>query len=1144
MIELRRIVLINWHLMVCADLDLAGDAAILGRNAAGKSTIIDLIQAVMAGGSPRFYKFNRSAGEGGQRSERTLTGYCLAQLNDDTFLRQDARSYIALVFEDTAGQRRPVTLGLAIEAMRGQAADIVGRFVADGVRLDSGMLIDENDGVRRPTEWRAMKRRLEQACNAADGQLHTHDDARTFIREYMRVLFTNKLRGDPERFIRTFIAALSFTDMPSVEQFVKKHLLEPNPIKIGELRDSIKRYQEIKKTIGNLEERLEALQAISLQIEEFIKLVNEEAACRAVEKTALLREAISALFGNLADKRLKHDKLREAEAELSRVDEEIERGEQTQKAIQDQLAASGAQAQRNEVERYIKELDRESATVVDRLNRRHLFAARAVQLLTLRDRLAIINPGELISALDQVEEASRGVTPPEWPRDPAGMEMMLEAVAKAARSRMDKVTQQRDEAIYQKRIVDGDIKRDSEQLDAARRGQVLLDSATVRFMDALRREGMRPRTLCEVAEVLDESWRNAAEALLGRDRETVIVDPDHAYRATEILRRGRGDYPGCRVANTRKLQSRSNTPEGGTLASIIHSDDSLVMAFVVFRVGNVRLASNQDELLSGGRAVMADGAYYDGLVTEVRRAQGVKIGRAAAPLMIETLQQRIREYTSLRQVHFDKERFFDDVLRRLEQCAEPVDEKDRLEAITSAYSDLAERRAEARQRLGRISAQVDPQLIEAEQRVLRTIKSLKDDRDGLITTRASVTSELQQIAQKLKGSDEHPGSWLCLSHRRRQFKNEIRLVLHFQAVRKRYGEYALRSPRKIAEDMANRASQAKEEYQELRGSIRNALGRYAMAFPDPLEGYAQALIVETVKPWVLEGIATLQGNELIRYREQADEAASRVTLLFKTTFIHELNSRFGQMEVEMERLAKALRSRPFNNEAYSLKASIKQEFEDIYRLVRDSEIDDSVLDALFGQVPPRDERHGRAIRQVEQLLADDTFDFMVFEEYQNYFTYDLKIYDSAADRTTSFDRRRGVASGAERQVPFYVVIGAALSVTYHGARQSEDNTGIGMGLAVFDEAFSKMDGPNQRTLLNFYRDIGLQVVIAAPTEKRAVVYENLNYIIDIFRSGDVSMAESIKIKDRVRQEMRAANPQYITKEELAMRLSAEAQAAE
>ncbi|MDR7143951.1 tetratricopeptide (TPR) repeat protein [Rhizobium sp. BE258] len=1130
--------MVNWHLMARADLDLAGDAAILGKNAAGKSTIIDLIQAVMAGGSSRLYKFNRSAGEGGQRSERTLAGYCLGQLNDDAFLRDDARSYIALVFKDPEGRRRPVTLGLAIEVMRGQTADIVGRFVADGAQLDSATLIDETDGVLRPADWRVVRRRLEQACNASNGQLHTQDDGRTFIREYMRILFTNKLRGDPARFIRTFVAALSFSDMPSVEQFVKKHLLEPNPIKIDELRGSIERYQEIKKTIGSLEERLEALRSFSLQIDEYVTLQEKEATYRAIEKTALLREALGGLFVNLSDKRLKQSDLRSAEAELDRVQEEIEREEKTQTAIRDQLAASGIQGQRNEVERQIKDLDRQSGEVMERLNRRYLSAARAVELLRLRDRLAVINPGELIRTIGQVEEASRGVTPPEWPKDPVRMEAMLAAVAEAARSGMEKAKQQRDEAISQKGEVEREINRDSEQLEAAQRGQVLLDPATARLMEALRREGMRPRTLCEAAEVVDENWRDAAESLLGRDRETVIVDPDHAYRATEILRRGRGDYPGCRVANTRKLQSRSNISESGTLASVVNSDDPLVMAFVVFRVGNVRLASSQEELLSGGRAVMVDGAYHDGLVTEVRRAQGMKIGRAAAPLMITTLQQQITGHADLLQVHRDRERFFDDVLRRLEQCAQPVEDADKLENITTAYSELAERRAEARDRAGRIAAHVDPQLTEAEARATRAIKSLNEDRYELVSRRATLETELKQVDEKLVGS------WLSLNTNRRQFKKEVHSVAHFQALRKRYAEFASRSPRKIAEDMASRANQARDDYRELEHQIRAALGRYAIAFPDPLEGYAQALITGAVRTWVNEGIATLEGNELIRYRQQADEVADHVTLLFKTTFIHELNSRFGQMEVEMDRLAKALRSRPFNNETYSLKASIKQEFEDIYRLVRDSETDDSVLDALFGRAPPRDERHARAIRQVEQLLADDTFDFTVFQEYQNYFTYDLKISDAVSNRTTSFDRRRGVASGAERQVPFYVVIGAALSVAYHGTRQSEDQAGMGMGLAVFDEAFSKMDGPNQRTLLDFYRDIGLQVVIAAPTEKRAVVYENLNYIIDIFRSGDVSMAESIKIKDRARREMRSANPQYVTNEELAARLNMESQAAE
>jgi hypothetical protein len=238
--------------------------------------------------------------------------------------------------------------------------------------------------------------------------------------------------------------------------------------------------------------------------------------------------------------------------------------------------------------------------------------------------------------------------------------------------------------------------------------------------------------------------------------------------------------------------------------------------------------------------------------------------------------------------------------------------------------------------------------------------------------------------------------------------------------------------------------------------------------------------------------------------------------LFKTTFIHELNSRFGRLHADMEKLSAALRTRPLHGETYRLVELVKPAFDDLYHLAKASETDEAVLDALFGRTEPRDERHGRALRQIEQLLSDEDFDFSVFQDHRNYFSYDLRMKDEKSGRTYSFDKRRGVASGAERQVPFYVVIGAALASAYHGTRQTIAPDDLGIGLAVFDEAFSKMDGPNQRTLLDFYRAIGLQVVIAAPTEKRAVVYENLDCIIDVFRSGDLSLAESIRIKDRAR----------------------------
>jgi len=95
-------------------------------------------------------------------------------------------------------------------------------------------------------------------------------------------------------------------------------------------------------------------------------------------------------------------------------------------------------------------------------------------------------------------------------------------------------------------------------------------------------------------------------------------------------------------------------------------------------------------------------------------------------------------------------------------------------------------------------------------------------------------------------------------------------------------------------------------------------------------------------------------------------------------------------------------------------------------------------------------------------------------------------------------------------------------------------------LAVFDEAFSKMDGPNQRTLLGFYRDIGLQVLIAAPTEKRAAVYENLDTIIDVHRFGDDVSAETSYIKEKARAAMLEANPQHLSDEVLRQRLAARA----
>lgn len=1135
--QLARISLVQWHLFSKADLDVLGDAAILGPNRSGKSTLIDLVQTVMTGGSANLYKFNRSAGEGGGRSERTLRAYCLGQLEERSTLRSETVTHIALVFEDAAGGRPPVSVGLCIAASVRDEARIEGRYVAVGVKVDTGLFLEtDGQGGQRSVQWPVLRDRLETACASAGGRLLRNDSAKAHIREYMRQLFTDRRTPEPERFARTFVMALSFSDIPSVEDFVRKHLLEKNDIDIGELRDSIQRYRQIQKDIHELELRLETLRGLQAQIGRFDEWLTKEDIARGVERTALLIEAGAALFANLKSRREMRARLTATTEELERYEEDIAEVQETISSFEAQINASDVASQRAVLTTDQKRLEAGRADLMRRLQTRFAAASRAVEILHWRERLQALRLGEVFQALEGVQRLSSGLQPPDWPRDPLSMERLLDQAAKASEARLSLVAERRDEAIALRQQTRAALAEAQQRLSHARAGVVPLDRKTESLMELLRSEGMHPRTLCEVLDVTDDAWRDAVEALLGRDREAIIVAPEHAQRAVEIYRRSRDSFRGCRVANTRRLVGESTVAPPGSLAQVLKSDDALAMAFVVGRLGGVRLAATVAELVGARRAIMQDGTYNDGFVIETRRPQDLKIGRSAAQLMQGQLERAIADETAILKKHDEHARFYEDIGRRLEGVAAPPAVEDRLETIVDGLADHDERLADTRRRLAGLLAQIDPALHADLQAARHRQATLTAEKEELREDRGRTQQALSQINVNLGQGDGFPGSWMCLTARRGRFRGRIRTLPLFAPVREQYMRLrAARTPARIAQETAREAELAAQQWRMLELDIREGLTRYRINFGVEPPAVGDGEVLKVLRPWVDESVTALEGNELIRYRRQADEAAEHVVRLFRTAFVHELNSRFSEVESEIEGVNRALRTRPLHGEVYALRATIKPEFEGLYRLARDSESDEETLAALFGREPPRDDRHVEALAAVQRLLQDEAFSFEVYQDYRNYYAFDLRMRDVKRDREVSFDRRRGVASGAERQVPFYVIIGSALANVYHGSRPSG---ALGLGLSVFDEAFSKMDGPNQRTLLGFYRDIGLQVLIAAPSEKRAVVYENLDTIIDVHRFGDDVAAEASFIKEKTRTAIRDANPQHLSDDALRRRLDA------
>jgi uncharacterized protein YPO0396 len=120
---------------------------------------------------------------------------------------------------------------------------------------------------------------------------------------------------------------------------------------------------------------------------------------------------------------------------------------------------------------------------------------------------------------------------------------------------------------------------------------------------------------------------------------------------------------------------------------------------------------------------------------------------------------------------------------------------------------------------------------------------------------------------------------------------------------------------------------------------------------------------------------------------------------------------------------------------------------------------------------------------------------------------------------------RHSASGGEHQAPFYVAIGAALAATYRLER--DEATGKirgGMALALFDEAFSKLDVGNTQSALAFLRDLGMQAVIAAPDERHALLAEEMDTIVNVYRDGGAVSIEPQYFKPALHALLAADNP--------------------
>lgn len=1147
MMELRHIAMVNWHLFDAEDIDVRGHIGVLGENRSGKSTVLDMAQVVLTGGNRNMLRLNAVAGDKGRSrsaSKRTIVAYCLGVLGEDQTQRDEALTYIALGFADTDGASPPVTIGMAIEARKSESNEtVLARFVVVGKLLTTADFIATRDnGDRYPAQWDDVR----SAIIAAVGEeafVNHRDRAVDYVREYMRHLLPHASfvgQQNANSLQKAIVNAMTLDHDQTATEFVREYILEKNNIRVGELRESIQTYRNINEIIRKMRERLDALKSLRgildqladayerIYRETWIAKRAEWLKSRASHRDVRSKLQLENERRDAADKKL--GVLRE---NLKTIEGEIER-------LTSAIAEHDAKTGRSTLHQQAKAAVRAASLAAAEFSKR----LRHIQFLHPLCAMRGLGFDEHVPVIEQLVRVAKDAHIERLPTDLEGTEAALAAVVPSALAQVDAARQKlfRD-------VADGRDRRDRIRArlsqHASGQANAHLSESTQELCRKLRHGGLSPRVLCDLVEISAPEWTAAAEGLLGRDREAVLVDRGDIADATVIFKEGRREFRGASLVSLNKLDAHRALLQPGTFPTIFRSEDQDAMSFIMRRYGNVRLANTLVEFNAPGRAIMQDGLYDDGLVRthRAREASDYKLGKAAQARALRDLE--------------DQAEVLDEEIDKSARIASAVDTAHGAlkvlfdgsiaasSAVVGAYAAALEEQNEADKLIASLDTAGDGGLREKRNAQMELKKLREDEREAQQDAFHKHNSEASNLVRKLGDREDVPGSALHMQVAWRAFLKQLK---HYDTRKGRSAHRALinmstrrndvERHRDIMEKAQEQGREAETDRITIENKAREALADYFENNVVSSEIGITSPLLGDVRPWVIKEIEEIEANELRRYERQAREAADKAATLLRGEFINALTSRISKMERELQALKRSLHEHPFHNERYSFHYTRVAEFQAILKIMEISKTSPEALDMLFRDEVPDEFPHKDTIAELKALLEDPDKDFSLFEDYRNFYTFEIHMEDINTGRKTRWETRRGTGSGAEQQVPIYVAIGASLASVYNsGDRRPGQPAGI--ALAIFDEAFSKLDGKNQRQMMTFYKKLGLQVVIAAPYEKRVTILEHMDTIAEVDRIGERARVTVVQLKERARRELSAMNPDQIPDAELVDRRAAE-----
>ena len=1071
--KLTRVKLINWHRFTNVLIDLENSVLISGENGAGKSTLLDAIQFVVTCSTNYF---NKAAHENGKRK---LTGYirCKTGRENRPYERTgEISAHVALEFYEEKRQKYFIVGAVVDSASEGQEKTV--RYLMDGERLEDGLFF-QGKVPRSIAQFRAGNgKKIKTWCT-------TEKDAKQMIK--------NRFGRLEDKFFKLIPKAMAFRPIDDIKDFVYSYVLDEKEVNIDILRENVRTYQDLQRTLDKIKLRMGRLE----KIEGFYRQVEDGTRKDRMYEYFLDRIEVDILEEEIRqlESAIVHDTYR-----LERWNQEImeaQKEKEERQAIRDNLYAELASDKdfiaRDEQQKKLLLLEERERQLSG--ERQQLLASVNMAKAEVNRLLQVPDADNCIRSYgEQLGQLEKTVRIDDF-KD------TLQKVIAYKNHMSDRVYKRRAELDMNLRELSGQKKEWDLKIENLMKKKLSYPEEVTRVMNAIREEFVRigrtpePRILCEMLEITDDSWRNAVEGYLNTQRFYILVEPDNfdiALGTYDRLRREKKTY-GVGLINTQNLEGYDTAPEG-SLATVVTSGNKYARRYINMVLGKVTMCDHYSHLKKYKTAITRECMRYQNHVASAIKPaifETPYIGKNAIRVQLEQAKHKSKELE-------DQIKEKQNVLQKLEELQKPLstetdtDIKYRVDVLVelgNTAQEIKNCRANIAtleknsnmilkqiqlSELEKIIREKEEQIARDNRRVGQTEQNIENTKGRLADRQTSLVGQKARCAEFAAGQEEDIVLW---DH---DYEKQLKDKSHEQ----------------FKENFARRRKANQTTIAKCTESMTNAMVEYKTA-----HDFGAAATLEGYPDFEAE-YSKLKSSELLSYEEKVESARQSAEEEFREQFLAKLQENMKNAQTEFKELNRALRDIRFSNEKYEFLFMPSKRYRHYYEMIMDdfnAVQGESIFSGLFH------ENHKEVIDELFERLALDHENSAKaldeFTDYRTYMDYDIRILHSD-DSYSLYSKVCEEKSGGETQTPFYVTVAASFVQLYRNGIGGE-----AVGLVMFDEAFNNMDDERIGGVLEFLRRLPLQILIAAPPDKIQYISPFVEETLLVMTDEKVSFAE-------------------------------------